>query len=119
MIKIYHNNRCTKSRNALSILQENNIDFEVVEYLKQPLKKTQLKLLLKALSLEPNAILRKGETVYKELIAGKDLTKEALIDIIIENPILIERPIIEYNSKAIIARPPELVSKFLGIKKAN
>ncbi len=114
MIKIYHNNRCGKSRNALQILQEKNIEFEVVEYLKEPLNQKELKQLLKKLGIKAIDLLRKNEELYKTSFKDLQLSEKEWIKVLAENPILIERPIIESGEKAIIARPPELVEGILG-----
>ncbi len=114
VIKIYHNNRCGKSRNALQILQEKNIEFEVVEYLKEPLNQKELKQLLKKLGIKAIDLLRKNEELYKTSFKDLQLSEKEWIKVLAENPILIERPIIESGEKAIIARPPELVEGFLG-----
>ncbi|MFY8021750.1 MAG: arsenate reductase (glutaredoxin) [Bacteroidia bacterium] len=113
MIKIYHNNRCGKSRSALQILQEKGIDFEVVEYLKNPLTQKQLKGLLKKLGLKASELIRTKEPLFKETYAGKNLSESDYIKLLIENPILMERPIIETEEKAIVARPPELALEVL------
>jgi arsenate reductase len=114
MIKIYHNSRCGKSRSALQILQEKKIELEVVEYLKEPLNQKQIKGLLKKLGLKAINLVRKNEDIYKNNFKDQHLTEKEWIKVLVENPILIERPIIESDEKAIIARPPELVEEFVG-----
>ena len=114
MIKIYHNSRCGKSRSALQILQEKKIEFEVVEYLKEPLNQKQIKGLLKKLGLKAIELVRKNEDIYKNNFKDQLLTEKEWIKVLVENPILIERPIIESDEKAIIARPPELMEEFVG-----
>lgn len=106
---IYHNNRCSKSRQALSLLNEGNIDIEVVQYINDPISKESLKLLLKKLGYTADQLLRKNEQVYKDLVKGKSLTEDALIDLMLMNPKLIERPIVVSENEAFVARPPELV----------
>jgi arsenate reductase len=113
MIKIYHNNRCGKSRNALQILQDKNLEFEIVEYLKEPLNQKQIKELLKKLGLKAIELVRKNEDIYKNNFKDHQLTEKEWIKVLAENPILIERPIIENSERAIIARPPELMEGFL------
>lgn len=113
MITILHNNRCGKSRCALQLLEKQSEPFQVFEYLKQPLTKEIIEDLLKKLGKEPEEIIRKKESVYLENFSGKLFPREKWIDILIEYPILIERPIIIKGKKAIIARPPELVETFL------
>lgn len=105
---IYHNPRCSKSRQALALLREHDIEPEIVEYLKTPPTKTQLKQLLKMLDLTPKEIMRKNEEPYKKFNIGKqDYSTNELIDMMVEYPILIERPIVIHNKKAVVARPPE------------
>ena len=104
---IYHNGMCSKSRGALEILQEQNIPHQVRWYLAEPLTRNELQILLKKLSLQPSELVRRNEAVYKEKFEGKEISEEQWLDILIENPILIERPIVEKGDKAIIARPPE------------
>lgn len=113
MLKIYHNTRCSKSRCALEILDHSGQPYEVVEYLKTPPSEAELKELLKELNMKPEDLLRKGETVYKEQFAGKTFTDDEWVKIMAENPVLIERPIVVKDGKAIVARPPELLEDFL------
>ncbi|MGI9305572.1 MAG: arsenate reductase (glutaredoxin) [Gammaproteobacteria bacterium] len=113
-ITIYHNPRCSKSRQTLEILGSSGLQPEIVEYLNDPPTKRQLEHVLKLLSLGPRELMRKGEKVYKE--AGLDdpgLDRDALIDAMLADPILIERPIVLANGKAIIGRPPESVLKII------
>jgi arsenate reductase len=114
MIKIYHNSRCGKSRTAMQILQEKEIEFEVIEYLKTPLNQNQIKALLKKLGMNAMDLIRKNEELYKTNFKDLQLSEKDWIKVLAENPILIERPIIENNERAIIARPPELVEDFIG-----
>jgi len=93
-MKIYHNPRCMKSRQTLALLEENGVTPEIVLYLEKPPTKTGLKKILKMLGLKPEQLLRKGEKIYKENYKGKDLTDTQWIDAMIENPKLIERPIV-------------------------
>ena len=113
-VEIYHNPRCSKSRQTLQLLQDQGVEPEVVEYLKTPLDKTTLKRILKMLGLEPRALMRTKEAEYKE--QGLDdpaLTREQLIDAMIATPKLIERPIVIKDGKAAIGRPPEKVLEIL------
>jgi arsenate reductase (glutaredoxin) len=107
MIKIYHNNRCSKSRQTLELLQNNNQTIEVVEYLKQSPSASELKDVLQKLNMKPEQLIRKGEAIYKEQFAGKTLSDEEWIQAMIDNPVLIERPIVVKGDKAVIGRPPE------------
>ena len=112
-MKIYHNSRCRKSRKALEILRTENIEFEIIEYLKDNLTKNQLKDLIKKLGIKPINLVRKNEQIWKENFKNKKLTSDEIIQILSDNPKLIERPIVELNDKAIIGRPPENVINLL------
>ena len=112
-MKIYHNSRCRKSREALEILKTKNIEFEIIEYLKDNLTKNQLKNLIKKLGIEPINLVRKNEQIWKENFKNKKLTSDEIIQILSDNPKLIERPIVELNDKAIIGRPPENIINLL------
>ena len=112
-IVVYHNNRCRKSREACSILQDEGVDFKIVEYLKQPLSDKEIKTLLKKLNLSAEDIIRKGESVYKEKYKGKTLSEDQWIKVLEENPVLIERPIVVKGDKAVVGRPPENVKELL------
>ncbi len=110
---IYHNPRCSKSRQTLALLQENDIDLEIIEYLKTPPDAKQLTAILEKLEIGAAELLRKKEKAFTELgVANMLDDQQALIDVMITNPVLIERPIVLANNKAVIGRPPENV---LGI----
>ena len=110
----YHNPRCQKSRQGLEILNKKGATFEIFEYLKTPLKKTQLKGLFKKLQKKPEEVVRTKEALYKDLkLAGKKLTQDQWIEILIENPKLLERPILESEKKAVVGRPPEEILSLL------
>ncbi len=107
---IYHNPRCSKSRQTLALLQENGVEPTIVEYLVNPPDKATLKRLLQKLSLAPRDILRAKETAYEEAgLHDQDLSDDALLAAMLDNPILIERPIVVRGEKAIIGRPPDNV----------
>lgn len=113
-VTIYHNPRCSKSRATLELLKSKGIEPTVIEYLKTPPSASELEDILAKLNMEPRDLMRKGEAVYKE--AGLDnraLDRKALIAAMVENPILIERPVVLANEKAAIGRPPENVLKIL------
>ena len=113
-VKIYHTPRCSKSRQTLEILNRKNLDIDIVEYLKSPLDINEISNLLKKLGYTARDLLRKGEDVYKnENLSDKSLTEDFLIDMMSKNPILIERPIVVSNGKAVIGRPPEKVLEIL------
>jgi arsenate reductase len=113
MIQIYHNPRCGKSRNCLAFIEQSNQDFEIIPYLTQTPTFEQLKTLLGQLNLEPIQLVRTKEKIWIENFKGKTLTDEQIIYAMVENPILIERPIVVKDGKAIIGRDPELVASFL------
>lgn len=107
---IYHNPRCSKSRQTLELLQQQNLQPEVVEYLKNPPSEKTLKDILQRLEMRADDLLRKKEAVYKELeLADKALSDAELIAIMCDHPKLIERPIVLYKGNARIGRPPEAV----------
>lgn len=95
----------------MQVLKDNHQDFEIIEYLKVPLSKSELKDLIKKSERSITEFIRKGEKVYKENYKGKDLTENEWINIIIEHPILLERPIVMTNEKAVLGRPPENVTE--------
>ena len=113
-ISIWHNNRCSKSREALSILEDIKCDKEVFEYLKTPPTKEIIKELLAKLNLNPRELMRTKEDIYKELNLKDEKDDEKLIQAMVENPKLIERPIIIKGDKAIIGRPVTNVLNLLG-----
>ena len=113
-ITIYHNPRCSKSRQTKQILDERNLDAEVVEYLKTPPDSATLKSLLSKLGIPARELLRTHETEYKETgLDNLELSEEQIIDTMIKHPILIERPIVVSGNKAIIGRPPEKILDIL------
>lgn len=113
-VTIYHNPRCSKSRQTLALLTERGIEPQLVEYLKTPPDAATLRDLLGKLGLRPRDLLRKGEAVYRELDLG-DASKsdEELIAAMAAHPILIERPIVVNGAKAALGRPPEKVLEIL------
>ncbi len=113
MITIYHNSRCSKSREVLEILKNSREVFEVKEYLKEPLDEREIKELLFKLKLAPIQIVRQNETIWKENYKGKDISDNELIRILAENPKLIERPIVVKDNEAIIGRPPSNIEKLV------
>ncbi len=113
-VTLYHNPRCSKSRQTLQLLRENNIEPMIVEYLEKPPSKVALKRIIQQLNLTPRQLMRKNESVFKALnLADKSLSDEKLIAAMVENPILIERPIVVSGDKAVIGRPPEKVMGML------
>jgi len=113
-VTIYHNPRCSKSRQTLALVEERGISRRIVDYLKTPPSAAELKTILKALRLRPRDLMRKGEPRYAELgLKDRDLDDDALIALMVANPILIERPIVVSGGKAAIGRPPEAVLEIL------
>ncbi|WP_207431890.1 arsenate reductase (glutaredoxin) [Sabulibacter ruber] len=113
MVTIYHNNRCSKSRQTLELLQKQGQDVQVVPYLTQTPSREELREVLAKLKLAPEDIIRKGEKLYKEVYAGQHLTHDEWLQVLTQNPILIERPIVINGDKAVIGRPPENVLTIL------
>ena len=112
--KIYHNARCSKSRATVAILEQNGVDFEVVNYLVSPPSESELKSLINDLNIEARDLLRKGEAKFKELgLSDKSLSEEHLIKSMLEFPLLIERPIVRTEKGVAIGRPPENVNSIL------
>ncbi|WP_271855844.1 arsenate reductase (glutaredoxin) [Patiriisocius marinus] len=109
MTTLYHNPRCSKSRQTLQVLKDANEEVTIVEYLKEVPTIDELKKILKMLDIPARKLVRTNEVVWKENYKGKDLTEEQLIEAMINNPKLIERPIAIKNGKAVIGRPPENV----------
>ncbi|MEP2026816.1 MAG: arsenate reductase (glutaredoxin) [Reichenbachiella sp.] len=113
MTKIYHNPRCTKSRQALALLEEKNEAIEIVEYLKSQPTKEEITNLVSMLSIKPLELIRKGEKIFKAEFKDKELSDEQWIDAMVAHPILIERPVVVKNGKAAIGRPIENVINIL------
>ncbi len=113
-MKIYHNPRCSKSRQTLQLLEERQLEAEVVEYLKNPPTASELEDILNMLGLEPRQLMRHKETEYLEQgLDDPSLSREQLIAAMVKTPKLIERPIVVNNGKAAIGRPPEIVLDIL------
>jgi arsenate reductase len=113
-ITIYHNPRCTKSRQTLALLEEAGVDPRVVLYLDTPPTEAELDKILKLLDMEPQELMRKNESLYAELgLADKTLSRREAIKLMVEHPKLIERPIVVKGNKAILGRPPENVRELL------
>ncbi len=112
-IKIYHNNRCSKSNAALKALENSGANFTIINYLESPPSLQELKVILKMLGITPIELMRSGEAIFKEKIKGKNLTDEQLLSAMLENPILIQRPIIINGDKAVIARNEEAIESII------
>lgn len=114
-VTIYHNPRCSKSRETLKLLQEQHIEPEIIEYLKTPLTTEQLSTLCKQLGLSARELMRKKEQEYKEQqLADESLSEQQLLEAMVNYPKLMERPIVVANSQARIGRPPESVLAILS-----
>ncbi|WP_281614258.1 arsenate reductase (glutaredoxin) [Flammeovirga sp. SubArs3] len=109
MIKIWHNPRCSKSRESLNLLKEGNNDIEIREYLKDTPSKEEVTEIINLLGIKPLELIRKGEAIFKENFKGKDLSDDEYIQAMVDFPKLIERPIVIKDNKAVIGRPPSLV----------
>ena len=113
---IYHNPRCSKSRQTLALLKENGIDPTIIEYLNTPPSAKELKTICEKLRLEPTQIIRTKESLFKEmgLSLKDDRTNDEWFEILAANPKLIERPIVVKGNKAVLGRPPENVHDLIG-----
>ena len=113
MYKIYHNPRCKKSRAGLKFLEENKIDFEIVNYLKDPIGIEKLTDLFAKLNRKPSEMIRKQEAIFKSDFKGKEFTEEEWIRIISQHPKLMHRPIVEGKYKAVWGEPVENIKEIL------
>ncbi|MDG1039920.1 MAG: arsenate reductase (glutaredoxin) [Polaribacter sp.] len=113
MIKIYHNPRCSKSRQGLELLENSGKEFEIIKYLENILTKEELTSILKKLQINPIELIRKNEAIWKENYKGKELSDSEIIAAMIQNPKLIERPIVINKNKAVIGRPLENISTII------
>lgn len=111
-LKIYHNNRCSKSRQCLALIPSDTV--EIVDYIKNPLTKTELSALIAKIGILPSELIRKGEPIWKEKYKGKKMNEDEHLTAMVENPKLIERPIVETAETALVCRPPELVLDFIS-----
>ncbi len=112
-ITIYHNNRCSKSRGALSLLEEAGVEPQVRYYQKEVPSVDELRELLEKLNMKAADLVRKSETIYKENYKGKSFSEEEWLEILSTHPKLIQRPIVIKGDKAVVARPPEKVKEIL------
>ncbi|MEM7187774.1 MAG: arsenate reductase (glutaredoxin) [Bacteroidota bacterium] len=113
MTTIYHNPRCTKSRETMQFLEQKGETITVIQYLEQVPTQKELRELIKMLGIQPIELVRKNEAVWKEQYKGKELTNAQIIKAMVTHPRLIERPIVVKNGRAAIGRPPESVSSIL------
>lgn len=112
MIQVYHNSRCSKSRQCLALIENSGQKFEVIKYLENPLTITELTEIISKLKIEPIELVRKKEKIWIEKFKNIALSPTEIIEIMVKNPILIERPIVINGNKAVVARP---IEKAIGI----
>ena len=113
MIKIYHNNRCQKSRMGLKLLQAQGCNFKIIDYIKNPIGAETLKTILKALDIPAIDLVRTQESIWKSEFKGKALSESQIINALVKHPKLIERPIVINGQKAVVARPTELINQVI------
>ncbi|PSG88429.1 arsenate reductase (glutaredoxin) [Aurantibacter aestuarii] len=113
MIKIYHNPRCSKSRLGVAYLEDKNAEFEIIKYLDNPFTIDELTNVLSKLNIAPIEVIRKNEAIWKSDFKSKTLSDAELIEAMVKNPKLIERPIVVNGSKAVVARPTERIDEIL------
>jgi len=113
MIKIYHNPRCSKSREALQYLETKNLPHEVIKYMDEPLTFDQLDELLDELGMYPFELIRQNEQIWKDEFAEKDMDDNELIYLMVEYPQLIQRPIVVNDGAAVVARPADKIEEIL------
>ncbi|MDX1348765.1 MAG: arsenate reductase (glutaredoxin) [Putridiphycobacter sp.] len=112
-MKIYHNNRCSKSRQTLDLIQKANKPVEIFNYLEEELDKHELLFIVESLQIKPFDLIRKGEAIFKSEFKGKNLTDDEWLEAMLKYPKLIERPIVINGQKVVLGRPPENVLDFL------
>jgi len=113
MIKIYHNPRCRKSREGLAILENSGHEFEIVKYLEEVPTKKDLESILKTLGIPPMELVRTNEAIWKEKFKGESMTDDEVLTAMVQNPKLIERPIVIRDRKGVVGRPPEKIKDLL------
>jgi arsenate reductase len=113
MLTIYHNPKCRKSREGLQYLETKGLEFTVIEYLKTPFTREMMKDLLMKLNMKPIEIVRTHEDEYKEKLKGKNFTDDEWITILLENPKLIQRPIVVKNNKAVLGQPVDEIDRLI------
>ena len=112
-MKIYHNPRCSKSRQGLAILQDAQVEPEIINYIKNPITFTELKDILQKLAIPAIDLVRKNEAIWKENFKNKELSENEVIEAMVTFPKLIERPIVINGEVAVIGRPPEKIKELL------
>ncbi|HKV41179.1 MAG TPA: arsenate reductase (glutaredoxin) [Blastocatellia bacterium] len=112
-ITVYQKPTCSKCRATLSLLKERGVEFDAVNYYERPLKASELRSLISKMGVGPREILRTGEPAYRDLVKNRDLSDDELIDLMVKNPDLIQRPIVVRGEEAVLCRPPENVERLL------
>ncbi len=112
-MRIYHNPRCKKSREGLQFIRDKGIEAQVIDYIKNPISENELQELVMKLGKNPIEIVRTQEEYYRKNLKGRNFTDEEWIKILVENPKLIQRPIVVEKHKAVIAQPPENINQLL------
>lgn len=113
-LTVYHNPRCRKSRDAIQYLEDKGLSFDIVKYLEQSFDKNTLGEVLKKINKKPSEILRKNEVLWKKEYASKDLSEDQILQLLADQPKLIERPIVTTTDKGVLARPIENLMEFLN-----
>jgi len=113
-MKIYHNPRCSKSRQTLNLIQEREENIEIIEYLKDNLSVIELEEIIEKLEISPIELVRKKEQIWIDNYKGKDLTDKEIVERMVKHPKIMERPIVINGNKAIIGRPPENVLEIIN-----
>lgn len=119
MIRIYHNPQCKKSRAGLAYLQNTGLAFEVVEYTKKPLTAGALKQIIRKSGLKATDLIRTQEEVYKKSFKGLEMSEDQWIQVLVEHPRLLKRPIVECDDQAVWADPPDAMQNLLNLPKNN
>lgn len=114
MITIYHNPRCSKSREGLELVKGSGEEYKVREYLKEPVSEEELSSLLEQLGMAPIELVRTEEKIWKENYKGKDLSDDELVRVMTEHPKLIQRPIVVKDQTAVVGRPPSKITELIG-----
>ena len=115
-VRMYHNPRCSKSRETLALLREHGVEPEIVEYLKEPPSASEVEALIDKLKIEPHALLRTKEEPYKRLKLSPTSSKAAVAKAIASEPVLLERPVVVVGKRAALGRPPQNVLEILPSK---
>lgn len=112
-LTVYHNPRCRKSREAIQYLEDKGVSFDIIKYLEQSFDKNTLDQVLKKIDMKPSEILRKNETLWKKEFSSKKWSEEQILNLLVEHPNLIERPIVTHSTSGVLARPLENLIEFL------